>query len=240
MISEPANRRLVAFGAAVEYRAEAWNDGPLYAGVDLGTSNIVTAVVDGEGTLLTSESCLLNPNRNPQLDRAEIEKRLRVCLGAEKVLWLGKGIDGDDTDGHVDDLTRFVAPAKVVTVVEENPGDPNYEPLRENRERLDGMTDAKGRGLEVIELPMPAPVHHDGQRCPASYANFLIANAAVLVPTFRSARDEEALGILREVFTGREVIGIDCHDMVWGLGAIHCVTQQEPAPAGIDPPRSSS
>jgi agmatine deiminase len=198
---------------------------------------------DGEGTLLTSESCLLNPNRNPRLDRAAIEKRLRVCLGAEKVLWLGKGIEGDDTDGHIDDLTRFVSPARVVTAVEENLEDPNWRALLENRERLEDMTDARGRKLEVIELPMPAPVHHEGQRCPASYANFLIANTVVLVPTFRSARDGEALGVLREVFPDREVVGIDCHDMVWGLGAIHCVTQQEPgAPGSVagggDPPES--
>ncbi|MBI4603721.1 MAG: agmatine deiminase family protein [Planctomycetes bacterium] len=183
---------------------------------------------DGEGTLLTTESCLLNPNRNPSLDRGGIEERLRRFLGARKVLWLGDGIAGDDTDGHVDDLTRFVAPGCVVTAVEEDERDENHRPLRENLERLRGMRDACGRRLEVVELPMPPPVHHQGQRCPASYMNFLIANRAVLVPTFRSERDRRALGILGEVFPGRKVVGIDCVDMVWGLGAVHCVTQQEP------------
>jgi agmatine deiminase len=186
---------------------------------------------DGEGTLLTTESCLLNQNRNPELDRAEIEARLKRFLGVAKILWLGDGISGDDTDGHVDDLTRFVAPGKVVTVVEEDPRDPNYRPLQENRERLRGMKDAAGRRLEVIELPMPTPVYHDGQRCPASYANFLLGNDVALVPTYRSERDPRVLGILSELLGRRKVVGIDCHDMVWGLGAIHCVTQQEPRQA---------
>ncbi len=185
--------------------------------------------VDGEGTLLTTESCLLNPNRNPQLTRTDIERRLGEFLGVRKVLWLGDGIVGDDTDGHVDDLTRFVAPARVVTAVEQDPKDENYHPLAENRERLRGMTDARGRALEVLELPMPRAVRHDGHRCPASYANFLIGNSVVLVPTFRCDRDEAALGMLRDVFPGRKVVGIDCFDMVWGLGAIHCVSQQQPA-----------
>ena len=185
--------------------------------------------VDGDGTLLTTDSCLLNPNRNPQLDRGEIEDRLRTYLGAEKVLWLGKGIVGDDTDGHVDDLTRFVAPGTVVTAVEEDPRDENHVPLLENLERLRGMTDARGRRLEVIEIPMPPPVFHQGQRCPASYANFLIGNRLVLLPTFGSERDETVRGILSELLPGRRVVGIDCRDMVWGLGAVHCVTQQEPA-----------
>jgi len=186
--------------------------------------------VDGQGTLLTTEGCLLHPNRNPHLGKAEIETRLEACLGAEKVLWLGQGIVGDDTDGHVDDLTRFVAPGKVVTAVEENPEDENYIPLHENLERLSGMEDARGRRLVVVPLPMPTPVFHDDVRCPASYANFLIANTVVLVPTFRSARDEEALGILRSLFPSRRVVGIDCYDLVWGLGGIHCVTHEQPAP----------
>jgi agmatine deiminase len=183
---------------------------------------------DGEGTILTTESCLLHPNRNPSLDRRQIERRLGRWLGARKVLWLGEGIVGDDTDGHVDDLTRFVAPGRVVTAVETDATDENYRPLQENRERLRGMTDAAGRKLEVIDLPMPTPVHHEGHRCPASYANFLIANAAVLVPTFRSPRDETALGIIRDLFPDRRVAGIDCHDMVWGLGAVHCVSHEQP------------
>ena len=187
--------------------------------------------VDGEGTLLTTESCLLHPNRNPGLDRGEIERRLSRYLGARKVLWLGEGIRGDDTDGHVDDLTRFVAPGVVVTAVERDTADENHAALGNNLERLRGMTDARGRRLEVIELPMPEPVFHQGQRCPASYANFFIGSSVVLVPSFSSRRDEEALGVLREAFPGRKVVGIDCHDLVWGLGAIHCVTQQEPARA---------
>lgn len=185
--------------------------------------------VDGDGTLLTTESCLLNPNRNPALSRRQIEERLRRFLGAEKVLWLGDGIVGDDTDGHVDDLTRFVAPGRVVTAVEEDAADQNYRCLRENRLRLEGMTDARGRKLEVVDLPMPRAVFHDGHRCPASYANFLITNTVVLVPTFRCDRDALALGVLRELFPGRRVEGIDCFDMVWGLGAVHCVSQQQPA-----------
>lgn len=184
--------------------------------------------VDGEGTLLTTEACLLHPNRNPALDRQGIEERLRTFLGARKVLWLGEGIRGDDTDGHVDDLTRFVGPARVVTAVEDDERDENHAALKENLARLQGMTDAKGRRLEVIPMPMPPQVRHQGQRCPASYMNFLITNHAVLVPTFRSPRDARALGILREVLPGRQVVGIDCHDVVWGLGAVHCVTHEEP------------
>lgn len=185
--------------------------------------------VDGEGTLLATESCLLNPNRNPSLDRGAIEARLREFLGARKVLWLGDGIAGDDTDGHVDDLTRFVAPGRVVTAVADDPGDENHRPLRENVERLRGMSDARGRRLEVIEMPMPPPVFHQGQRCPASYANFFIGNSVVAVPSFGGPEDETVRGILGEAFPGRRVVGIDCRDVVWGLGAIHCVTQQEPA-----------
>jgi agmatine deiminase len=185
--------------------------------------------VDGDGTLLTTESCLLHPNRNPERDRQSLERFLGTYLGAETVLWLGQGIAGDDTDGHVDDLTRFVAPGTVVTVLEEDPGDENYRPLQENLERLHGMTDARGRRLEVLELPMPLPVYHEGYRCPASYANFYIANESVLMPCFGSPRDEKARGVLAEAFPDRRVVAIDCRDVVWGLGAIHCVTQQEPA-----------
>jgi agmatine deiminase len=184
--------------------------------------------VDGEGTLLTTEACLLNPNRNPHLDRTQIEAQLRRWLGAEKVLWLGNGIEGDDTDGHVDDLTRFARPGCVLTAVEDDESDANFAPLRENLERLRGLRDARGRKLEVIPVPMPPRIEVEGQRCPASYMNFLITNHAVVVPVFRSERDERALGILREAFPGRQVIGIDCVEMVWGLGAVHCVTQQEP------------
>ncbi len=187
--------------------------------------------VNGQGTLITTEACLLNPNRNPQLDRAAIEEYLRAYLGVSHILWLGEGIVGDDTDGHVDDLTRFVNPTTVVTVVEQDPADENYEPLQQNLERLRGMTDQDGQALRVVTLPMPKAVIHDGQRLPASYANFYIANEVVLLPTYDPKRDEEALETLESVFPDREVIGIDCTDLVWGLGAFHCVTQQWPATA---------
>jgi agmatine deiminase len=189
--------------------------------------------VNGQGTLLTTEACLLNPNRNPQLDRAEIEGYLRSYLGVSHILWLGDGIVGDDTDGHVDDLTRFVDPTTVVTAVEDDAADENYEPLQENLERLKGMSDQEGRPLRVVPLPMPGPVWHDGHRLPASYANFYIANGIVLLPTYASDRDEEARDTLQGLFPEREVIGIDCTDLVWGLGAFHCVTQQWPSAAGM-------
>ena len=185
--------------------------------------------VNGRGTLITTESCLLNPNRNPQLGRAEIEGYLRAYLGVSHILWLGDGIAGDDTDGHVDDLTRFVDPTTVVTVVEDDPTDENYEPLQENLERLHRMTDQDGRPLQVVTLPMPRALWHDGQRLPASYANFYIANEIVLLPTYDPDRDDEARATLQRLLPGREVIGIDCTDLVWGLGAFHCVTQQWPA-----------
>ena len=186
--------------------------------------------VNGRGTLLTTEACLLNPNRNPHLSKEEIEGYLRDYLGVTNILWLGDGILGDDTDGHVDDLTRFVDPTTVVTVVEEDRSDPNYEPLQENLRRLRGMRDQDGAPLRVLTLPMPRPLEHDGQRLPASYANFYIANGVVLLPTYRdAARDEQARATLQGCFPEREVVGIDCTDLVWGLGAFHCVTQQWPA-----------
>jgi agmatine deiminase len=190
--------------------------------------------VNGRGTLLTTEACLLNPNRNPQLDREQIEARLRAYLGVRHILWLGDGIAGDDTDGHVDDLTRFVSPTTVVTVVEDDPSDENYAPLQENLDRLRGMRDQDGTPLQVETLPMPRPLHHEGQRLPASYANFYIANGLVLLPTYDPDRDEEARATLARLLPGRDVVGIDCTDLVWGLGAFHCVTQQWPAvPAAL-------
>ncbi len=185
--------------------------------------------VDGAGTLLTTEQCLLNPNRNPGLSREEIEQRLRDFLGVRKVLWLGEGIEGDDTDGHVDDLTRFVAPGVVVTAVEADRQDVNFAALDGNLRRLREMSDAEGRRLEVRELPMPAPVVHKGERLPASYANFHIANRAVVVPVFGDRKaDERALGVLRECFPGREVTGLHAAELVQGFGAFHCITQQQP------------
>ena len=183
---------------------------------------------NGQGTLLTTTACLLNPNRNPHLNRAQIEAKLRDFYGVEHLLWLGDGIVGDDTDGHIDDLTRFVNADTVVTVVEENAGDENYEILRENRRQLSTMRLENGKQLNVVELPMPAPVTYEDQRLPASYANFYIGNAAVIVPTFRDRNDDRALAILQECFSDRKVIGLDSTDLIWGLGSFHCLSQQEP------------
>jgi len=189
--------------------------------------------VNGTGSLLTTEECLLDPvvqTRTPGMSRADIETVLRDVLAARNVLWLGKGIAGDDTHGHVDDLCRFVGPRTVVLCREENPHDANYRPLAENRERLQGMRAEDGSAIEVVDLPMPAPLVFDGVRLPASYANFYVANAAVLVPTFNDPKDREAIGVLSEVFSGRPVVGIHAVDLVWGLGTLHCLTQQEPEP----------
>ena len=183
--------------------------------------------VNGAGALLTTESCLLNKNRNPNLSREEIEQRLRDYLGVRDILWLGDGITGDDTDGHIDDFARFVSESAVVTVVEENRDDENYEPLRKNLARLRAMK--IGAALDIITLPMPKKIVRDGLRLPATYANFYIANTRVLVPTFADPADEVALSVLRECFPNRRVIGIDCRELIWGLGAFHCLTQQQPA-----------
>ncbi|HEX9895884.1 MAG TPA: agmatine deiminase family protein [Gemmatimonadales bacterium] len=185
--------------------------------------------VNGLGTLLTTEACLLNPNRNPALSQAEIERYLRDYLGVSQVLWLGEGIEGDDTDGHVDDLTRFVDSRTVVTVLENDPADPNYRPLRDNLDRLRTMTDQDGRLLDIVTLPMPRPLYHEGQRLPASYANFYIGNRVVLLPAYDPLQDELAREMLQRLFPTRQVVPIDCTDLVWGLGAFHCVTQQWPA-----------
>ena len=183
--------------------------------------------VNGAGVLLTTESCLLNPNRNPSLGRAEIEQRLRDYFGIREILWLAEGIEGDDTDGHIDDLARFVSEHTVVTVVEENREDENYQPLQENLGRLRQMKFEQGE-IEIITLPMPKKIVREGQRLPASYANFYIANSCVLVPTFADSADETALSILRKLFPDRRVIGIDCRELIWGLGTFHCLTQQQP------------
>jgi agmatine deiminase len=187
--------------------------------------------VNGRGTLLTTEECLLSDvqARNPGLDRGALERVLADYLAARHVIWLGRGIAGDDTHGHVDDLARFVDPCTVVTVVESRPSDPNYEPLQENWQRLQEARDQDGEPLRVVALPMPAPVVFEGQRLPASYANFYIANGLVLVPTFNDPADREALGILASLFPDREVVGIHAVDLVWGLGTLHCLSQQQPA-----------
>jgi len=189
--------------------------------------------VNGKGTLITTEECLLDPGvqvRNPGFDRSDYEEIFERWLGAKNVIWLGKGIAGDDTHGHIDDLCRFVGPRTVVVCEEKNAGDANHVALAENRERLASARLEDGSKLEVVGLPLPAPLHFDGQRLPASYANFYIANAAVLVPTFNDPMDRVALGILGELFRDRPVIGIHAVDLVWGFGTIHCLTQQQPAP----------
>ena len=189
--------------------------------------------VNGRGTVLTTEQCLLDPVvqvRNPGLGRADIERALGASLGATHVVWLGRGLEGDDTHGHVDDLCRFVEARTVVACRERDPRDANYVALEENWERLQGARAEDGGALEVIPLPMPAPLHFRGQRLPASYANFYVANAAVLVPTFNDPHDRVAVGTLAEVFSDRPVVGIHAVDLVWGLGTIHCLTQQQPAP----------
>jgi agmatine deiminase len=183
--------------------------------------------VNGAGALLTTESCLLNPNRNPQLSRGQIEQRLRDYLGLREILWLGDGIVGDDTDGHIDDLARFVSEHTVVTVVEEDRGDENYKPLQENLARLRKMK-IDNREIDIIALPMPREIVREELRLPASYANFYIANSCVLVPTFAEPADEPALSTLRNLFPDRRVIGIDCRELIWGLGTFHCLTQQQP------------
>ena len=185
--------------------------------------------VNGAGALLTTEQCLLHPNRNPDMSRAAIENGLCDLLGVRQVLWLGDGVAGDDTDGHIDDLTRFVAEDAVVTVIEADHGDENHEPLAENRARLDAMRLPDGRPLRIIELPMPRPVVYRGDRLPASYANFYIGNRSVAMPAFDDPADDAARAALAACFPGREVVPIDCTDLVLGLGTFHCLTQQVPA-----------
>ena len=185
--------------------------------------------VNGAGICLTTEQCLLNKNRNPNLSRAEIEQYLKNSLGVDQVIWLGEGIVGDDTDGHIDDIARFVNPTTVACIVEANSHDENYPYLRENYERLQSATDRNGNKLSLVTLPCPRPLYYEGSRLPASYANFYIANQVVLLPMFDDPNDGKALGILQEVFADRKVIGLRCNEVIAGLGAIHCVTQQQPA-----------
>lgn len=186
---------------------------------------------NGEGILLTTEECLLSEvqQRNPGVSCRQLEQAFHDYLGFDQVVWLNRGIVGDDTHGHVDDITRFVAADTIVTVVEPDRSDPNHEPLAENLGRLKAARNSQGRQFNIVELPMPRPVVFSGQRLPASYANFYIANGMVLVPTFHDRNDRVALNILAELFPDREVIGIHCVDLVWGLGTLHCMTQQQPA-----------
>lgn len=193
--------------------------------------------VNGAGVVMTTEQCLLNPNRNPDLNRVEIERYLREFLGVQKVLWLGEGIVGDDTDGHIDDIARFVSATTIVCALEEDPADANYKLLQENLDRLQRATDASGRAFDVVTLPMPGFVGASNytsprqlDRLPASYANFYIANNVVLVPIFGHGNDARALEIIQGLFSDRRVFGINCEPLVWGMGTIHCVTQQQPVP----------
>jgi agmatine deiminase len=184
---------------------------------------------NGAGTLLTSTACLLNPNRNPHLNQEQIEEYLRNFYGVDQILWVDEGVVGDDTDGHIDDTVRFVNENTVLTVVEENQADENYDLLQHNLKQLKAMRLPNGQALNIIELPMPDAVVYDDQRLPASYANFYIANTSVIVPTFRCAKDEKALQIIQSCFPTRKVIGIDSTEIIWGLGSFHCLSQQEPA-----------
>ena len=185
--------------------------------------------VNGQGSLLTTSACLLNPNRNPHLDKSQIEQYLKDYFGVRQILWLGEGIVGDDTDGHVDDISRFVDERTIVTVVEEDPNDANYHILQENLKLLNFFRNLDGSPFRIVEIPMPERVRHEEQRLPASYANFYIANGIVLVPTYRSRNDQRALDILQDLFPNRKVIGIDSTELIWGLGSFHCISQQEPA-----------
>ncbi len=211
----------VALEIAERFGFDHWRPGIVMEGGSID--------VNGRGTVLTTEACLLNPNRNPHLSKERIEGYLRDCLGTPNVLWLGDGIAGDDTDGHVDDITRFTDPRTIVTAVEEDPGDENYDPLQQNLALLLGMKDQDGKPFRIVRLPMPDAVHFDGRRLPASYANFLIANGVVLLPVYQCGNDRRAITIMQELFPDRRIVPIDCTDLVWGLGAIHCISQQEPA-----------
>ncbi|HJR08042.1 MAG TPA: agmatine deiminase family protein [Pyrinomonadaceae bacterium] len=185
--------------------------------------------VNGAGVVMTTEQCLLNPNRNPQLDRSGVEKYLKDYLGVEKVLWLGEGIVGDDTDGHIDDIARFVAPDTIVCALEDDPADPNYELLQDNYRRLQLETDARGAAYNIKTLPMPGLVGGREDRLPASYANFYIANNVVLLPVFGHPNDVRAADILQHLTPERRVVPINAESLVWGMGTLHCLSQQQPA-----------
>jgi agmatine deiminase len=184
---------------------------------------------NGAGTMLTTTSCLLNENRNPDLNQDQIEQYLREYYCIEQILWLGDGIDGDDTNGHIDDMTRFFRVDGVVTAIETNRSDPNYRILQENLKSLKGMRLMNGKQMEIAEIPMPKPIVYEDQRLPASYANFYICNYAVIVPTYRCKEDDKAMAVLEECYPDRKIIGIDSVELIWGLGSFHCLSQQEPA-----------
>jgi agmatine deiminase len=240
-------RRGRSEGAIVDWGFNAWGGKyppfdaddavPARVGEQLGLPVFSPGIVmeggavdfSGEGTVLTTTSCLLNKNRNPKLKKAAIERYLREYYGQQQIVWLGDGIAGDDTDGHIDDLARFIDERTIVIGMEDNPADPNCRILREARRQLSAAREASGRPFEIVELPMPKPISYQGQRLPATYMNFYFVNGALLVPVFgHAARDRKALSILRARLPGREVVGVDCRALVWGLGAIHCLTQQQP------------
>lgn len=241
------NRRGRREAAIVDWGFNAWggkyppfnddDDVPTRVAEELGLPVFYPRIVmeggavdfNGAGTVLTTTSCLLNKNRNPHLSRAQVEQYLKDYYGQLHVLWLGEGIEGDDTDGHVDDLARFINPTTIVTAVEEDPKDTNYKVLQDNLHRLKKMRDQEGRRLQIVEIPMPGVIEHDGQRLPATYVNFYFVNGALLVPTYRNKRsDRRAIEILERHLPKHEVIGVDCVELIWGLGAIHCLTQQQP------------
>lgn len=201
-------------------------------GLEVFKNNIImeggSVDFNGKGTLITTTACLLNENRNPNLNQSQIEENLINYYGVENIIWLGEGIDGDDTDGHVDDITRFINEDTVVSVVEEDKMDENYSPLQENLKLLSKSRLENGKQLNIVELIMPEPVIWEEQRLPASYANFYIANDSVIVPVFNSKNDNKAIYTLEECFKDRKVIGIDSTDIIWGLGSFHCLSQQEP------------
>jgi agmatine deiminase len=204
-----------------------------YPGVGTKTGPVVmeggAIDVNGAGTLLTTTDCLLNKNRNPGLSKAEIEGYLKAYYGQEHICWLTGGIEGDDTDGHVDDLARFISPTKIVVALEEDPKDANHRALRRARRQLEALRDQDGRPFEIVEIPMPAPVVFDGERLPATYVNFYFVNGACLVPTYGDRKnDKRALATLQAHLPRHEVVGIDCRELIWGLGAIHCLSQQIP------------
>jgi agmatine deiminase len=218
---------------SISARLESWLRVPRFEpGIVMEGGSIE---VNGAGCVLTTEQCLLNPNRNPHLGRNEIEHYLKNYLGVEKVLWLGEGIVGDDTDGHIDDIARFVAPNVIACAMEDDPEDANYELLQDNLRRLQTMTDVQGRLFEIVTLPMPGVVGGTStdtrnlDRLPASYANFYIANEVLLAPVFGHANDSRAVEILQRLFPDRRVVPINCEPLVWGMGTIHCVSQQQPS-----------
>jgi agmatine deiminase len=206
--------------------AKHYNIPVLYPGIVMEGGSVE---FNGKGTLLTTTSCLLNENRNPHLNQGQIERFLYDYYGVTNILWLGDGIIGDDTDGHIDDLTRFVNDDTVVTVVEANKSDENYKPLKENLDLLKKLRLENGKQMNIVELPMPSAIVYEDMRLPASYANFYIANNYVVVPTFRDKNDDKALAILQDCFKDRKVVGLDSVDIIWGLGSFHCLSQQEPA-----------